>query len=101
MLKNYLKVAIRNLINSEQTPNDWMMFIYQSAYVFRQGIGRHPDEVTETIQNSPLNELVLVSRETFRKMEEDRQTLYALHEAGVDNWSGYSYAMELLDEHNK
>ena len=35
-------------------------------------------------------------KEAARKLEEVERKLNALEEAGVDNWEGYSYAMEIL-----
>lgn len=32
------------------------------------------------------------------QLQEDSAKLNALEVAGVDNWDGYSYAMEILDE---
>lgn len=37
----------------------------------------------------------------IEKLEEDNLFLQCLREAGVDNWSGYSYAQELKDEYDR
>ncbi len=34
----------------------------------------------------------------IRSLEEDSDFLSALEQAGVDNWSGYSFAFEILEE---
>jgi hypothetical protein len=36
--------------------------------------------------------------ERYTKMRRDIDKLRALEAAGVDNWEGYSYAMEILAE---
>lgn len=41
---------------------------------------------------------VTISVEEYEKLQEDQQMLQALQAAGVDNWDGYDYARELLDE---
>lgn len=39
-----------------------------------------------------------ISNEEYRQLRDDSLMLEALREAGVDNWSGYEYAMEILVE---
>ncbi|PEZ47055.1 hypothetical protein CN367_11860 [Priestia megaterium] len=39
-------------------------------------------------------------REKIESMEEDVEKLSCLEGAGVDNWEGYSYAMEMMEEEN-
>ena len=41
---------------------------------------------------------VTISKQRLDKLKADEAKLYALEAAGVDNWDGYSYAMEILDE---
>ena len=40
-------------------------------------------------------------RERVAKLENDERKLAALENAGVDNWTGYDYAMELLREYER
>lgn len=44
---------------------------------------------------------VTISAQEYAKLQEDQQMLQALQAAGVDNWDGYDYARELLDEWNE
>lgn len=53
----------------------------------------------DTDTDSSLNQ-VLVDRDIYRQLVEDQQTLNALLAYGVDNWEGYSEAMEYLEEVN-
>jgi hypothetical protein len=39
-------------------------------------------------------ETVLVTKEYLDSLEDSARLLQALENAGVDNWAGYSYAME-------
>lgn len=39
-----------------------------------------------------------LSIEEFNSLKESEMRLLALESAGVDNWSGYDFAMELLQE---
>jgi hypothetical protein len=41
---------------------------------------------------------VMVSEHEYADLTADRNILRALMAAGVDNWEGYDYAMELLSE---
>ena len=43
-------------------------------------------------------ELVAISQERYNDLLDTEAYACALDSAGVDNWSGYSFAMELLDE---
>jgi hypothetical protein len=40
-------------------------------------------------------------RERITKLEADERKLAALENAGVDNWGGYSFAMELLANYER
>ena len=44
------------------------------------------------------NETVTISKEEYESLLEDRKWLQALENAGVDNWEGYDYARELMNE---
>lgn len=48
--------------------------------------------INETEKEALLNE--------YGSLVDDQQRLAALDSAGVDNWSGYGYAMEMLEEWN-
>lgn len=37
-------------------------------------------------------------KDYLKELEEDRDLLYALQAAGVDNWSGYDFAMQIYHE---
>lgn len=39
---------------------------------------------------------VEISAEELEQLQADSRKLAALEEAGVDNWEGYGYAMEIL-----
>lgn len=43
-------------------------------------------------------ETVTISKEEYKSLLEDRKWLAALKSAGVDNWEGYDYACELMNE---
>lgn len=43
-------------------------------------------------------EQILVSKDKYERLLESAERLSALLAAGVDNWEGYSYAMQLLEE---
>lgn len=44
------------------------------------------------------NETVTISKKEYESLLEDRKWLQALENAGVDNWEGYDYARELMNE---
>lgn len=44
-------------------------------------------------------EMVTIPLSEYLSLQEDAEWLQALENAGVDNWSGYDYARELLNEH--
>ena len=37
-------------------------------------------------------------RDYLKELEEDRDLLYSLQAAGVDNWSGYDFAIQIYHE---
>lgn len=43
-------------------------------------------------------EKVTISKEEYEDLLEDQRLLMSLENAGVDNWTGYSYAMEEFHE---
>ena len=49
-----------------------------------------------------MEETITISREEYEKLSACRDKLYALEAAGVDNWEGYSYALEIMgDDENE
>jgi hypothetical protein len=45
-------------------------------------------------------ETVTISKKEYESLKEDARWLQCLENAGVDNWEGYDYARELLNEEN-
>jgi hypothetical protein len=43
-----------------------------------------------------MDETITITKKEYDSLIEDSETLSALESAGVDNWSGYDYAMEIL-----
>jgi len=43
------------------------------------------------------DEKILVSKKKYEELLADRRWLLALEDAGVDNWSGYDFAIEILN----
>lgn len=41
---------------------------------------------------------VTISREEYESLQEDARWVLALESAGVDNWGGYDFAREILQE---
>lgn len=54
------------------------------------------NEIRETESNEP--RMVSISERFYESLREDSAKLSALECAGVDNWSGYDYAMDILHE---
>lgn len=53
------------------------------------------------IKQSFMNEkTVTISKEEYESLKEDARWLQCLENAGVDNWEGYDFARELLNEEN-
>lgn len=44
------------------------------------------------------NDSVTISRSEYEELLEAEEMLFALQAAGVDNWEGYSHALEILAE---
>lgn len=42
--------------------------------------------------------MIQMTEAEYRKLVEARDKLQALEAAGVDNWEGYDYAMEILND---
>ncbi len=45
-----------------------------------------------------MEETVTISKKEYESLLEDSKKLTALKNAGVDNWEGYDYARELMQE---
>jgi len=45
-----------------------------------------------------MGETVTISKEEYDQLVEDRIWLECLQAAGVDNWNGYDYAIELFNK---
>lgn len=43
------------------------------------------------------DDIIVISLEEYAEMKEELRWLQCLEEAGVDNWDGYDYALELYD----
>jgi hypothetical protein len=43
-------------------------------------------------------ETITITRKEYESLKEDAKFLLALQSAGVDNWQGYDYALEILKE---
>lgn len=50
------------------------------------------------MHNIMTDETVTISKKEYESLVEDRKWLQALEGAGVDNWEGYDYACELMNE---
>lgn len=46
-------------------------------------------------------EMVTITRKEYDSLIEDSEFLEALRAAGVDNWEGYDFAIEILDENEE
>lgn len=75
----------------------------QKVQVVHAPKGYTPEILKEWV-NSPLtvseteDPPVILSKELYAELQERISLLDALECAGVDNWGGYSYAMEILHE---
>jgi len=45
-----------------------------------------------------MEDTITISKKEYESLLEDSNWLNALENAGVDNWDGYSFAQELLEE---
>lgn len=41
---------------------------------------------------------ITISKKEYESLLEDQKLLQCLQDAGVDNWSGYEYALEIMKE---
>lgn len=46
-------------------------------------------------------ETITISKKEYDSLIEDSEFLEALRQAGVDNWEGYSYAVEISEGDDK
>ena len=45
-----------------------------------------------------MEETITITKQEYVQLAEDQRFLHALQAAGVDNWEGYDYAFDLLEE---
>ncbi len=48
-----------------------------------------------------MEEQITISKKEFDSLQEDSLMLVALQNAGVDNWQGYDFAMDLFNEYKE
>ena len=58
------------------------------------------DMIVEAIKEKYDNEIQEILIKYLEEMDNDSMFLSALQNTGVDNWEGYEYAQELLEEWN-
>lgn len=46
-------------------------------------------------------EKITITKKEYESLLEDSKFIQALRAAGVDNWEGYSFALNYLEEDNK
>jgi hypothetical protein len=46
----------------------------------------------------PVHEMITISKEEYDELVKDSDFLHALEQAGVDNWEGYSDAVDIYRE---
>jgi ERCC4-related helicase len=54
--------------------------------------------IQDLLKQHNVKELVVITKEEFDALNESSKMLSALEEAGVDNWEGYHYAYDYLEE---
>ena len=45
-----------------------------------------------------MEETITISKKEYESLLEDQKLLQCLQDAGVDNWEGYDYAMEMMED---
>ena len=50
-------------------------------------------------ENQQFAEMVCISKEKWASIQKELAWLRCLRIAGVDNWEGYSYAFDVMDEY--
>ena len=55
---------------------------------------------TEKYKGGLMEETVTITKKEYEELKEDASIYRALQAAGVDNWEGWDFAMDLLDEVN-
>lgn len=48
--------------------------------------------------NKEVKDAITISQERYNELIKDSDFLYALRAAGVDNWDGYDFAIDILNE---
>lgn len=43
------------------------------------------------------DDMIVITKEDYQQLQNESAFLYALETAGVDNWEGYSIAIQLLN----
>lgn len=63
----------------------------------------HVEELEQQLEEKGTNnaDTVTISKDEYEDLLDKKMFLNALQNAGVDNWSGYGYAYELLAEENE
>ena len=58
----------------------------------------NPAEVSNTYDADEVDDLLLKWAKKVEKLEEDEKLLNALRACGVDNWAGYEYALDMIED---
>lgn len=57
-----------------------------------------PYEVFKTVVDGRMIDVVMITVEQYKKLNDDQDFLACLQGCGVDNWEGYSDAQEMFEE---
>lgn len=68
------------------------------AYDEGNGVKSEEPFIKKPVEQPQPPEMVTISWERYKELCECENFLHALQACGVDNWSGYSDALALLDE---
>lgn len=55
----------------------------------------------QCIKCGAASDTITITKKEYEKLKEKRDLLDALEAAGVDNWDGWDYAMEILGKEDK
>lgn len=100
---NYMqRVGHSSCIRCNFETDDKMSFQEQDEAMRVHLAENHPDWMTDggasILKDRLPKEMVTVPKQEYDSLVKDSKFLEALRAAGVDNWDGYEFALDTLDE---
>ena len=89
--------ALRFVPQQVLRSNDEILVIKEKLEQIEEIIKAIPQPIEIEVEKKVEDDKVIVSKSYLLELQKDRDMLCCLEAAGVDNWDGYCYALEMME----